>query len=164
MKKITFILFALIAGTTFGQNSATASGTATVNAKIVSPISITDGTDLNFGRIIGNTAGGTVTVATNSDRTADNNDLLAPSTTVQAASFTVKAAEGYNYKITIPTIDLTGPGAVAMPVIFTSSLGTVNVLGTGANQTLRVGGALTVNSGQAEGDYSGTVNVTVAYE
>ena len=163
MKKITFVLFALIAGTAFGQNSASASGTATVNAEVVSPISIADGTDLDFGRIIGNTAGGTVTVATDGERTADSGDLLAPSTTVQAASFSVKAAEGYNYKITIPTINLTGAGD-AMPIVFTSSLGNVNVQGTGANQALSVGGALTVNSGQAEGDYTGTVEVTVAYE
>ena len=163
MKKITFILFALIAGSTIAQNGATATGSATVNAEIVSPISITDGTDLDFGRIIGNTDGGTVTVATDSERTATNDDLLAPSTTVQAASFTVKAANSYNYKITIPTINLTGSGD-AMPVVFTSSLGNANVLGTGANETLTVGGALTVNANQAEGDYTGTVEVTVAYE
>lgn len=162
MKKITFILLvSLISGTAFAQS--TASGTATVNAEIVSPITITDGTDLDFGRIIGNTAGGTVTVDTDSERTADNDNLLAPSTTVQAASFTVKAAEGYNYKITIPTVNLAGSGD-AMPVVFTSSLGNTNVLGTGENQTLTVGGALTVNANQAEGAYTGTVEVTVAYE
>jgi len=163
MKKITFILFALITGTTFAQNAATDSGTATVNAEIVSPISITDGTDLNFGRIIGNTSGGTVTVATDNERTASNDDLLAPSTDVQAASFTVKAAYGYNYKITIPSIELTGAGDV-MPVEFTSSLGNTNVQGSGADQILNVGGKITVNSSQAEGDYTGTVEVTVAYE
>ncbi|MDT0676954.1 DUF4402 domain-containing protein [Autumnicola musiva] len=161
MKKITFILFALIAGTTFAQSSA--SGTATVNAEIVSPISITDGTDLDFGRIIGNTAGGTVTVATNGERTADNDDLLAPSTTVQSASFSVKAAEGYTYKVEIPEVNLTGAGD-AMPVVFTSSLGNANIVGTGAAQTLNVGGALKVNASQAEGNYTGTVEVTVAYE
>ena len=164
MKNFTFILLALIiSGTTFAQNSATSSGTATVNAEIVSPISVTDGTELNFGRIIGNTDGGTVTVATDGGRTASVNDLLAPSTSVQAASFTVKAAAGYNYSISIPGIDLTGAGD-DMSLTFTNNLGTESVQGTGADQTLNVGGALTVNPGQVEGDYTGTVEVTVAYE
>ncbi|PRX49846.1 DUF4402 domain-containing protein [Salegentibacter salegens] len=162
MKKITFILLvSLISGTAFAQSSA--EGTATVNAEIVSPIEINDGTDLDFGRIIGSSAGGSVTVSTDGDRTATTNDLLAPSTTVQAASFTVKAAEAYKYSITIPGIGLTGAGD-DMPVTFESSLGNENVVGTGADQTLTVGGALTVNALQAEGEYSGTVTVTVAYE
>ncbi len=162
MKKFTFILFALIAGTTFAQSSV--NGTATVNAEIVSPISITaKGSNLEFGRIIGNAAGGTVTVETSGERTADNDDLLAPSTNVQASSFTIKAAEGYYYKIEIPEINLKGDGD-DMPVVFTSSLGNENVVGTGADQTLTVGGALTVNANQAEGDYTGTVEVTVSYE
>ena len=162
MKKITFILFALITGTTFAQDTATA--TSTVNAEIISPISIENGSELDFGRIIGNAAGGTVTVSTAGDRTTTNSDLLAPSTTVKAASFDVKAADTYNYSIAIPTIDLTFTGGDNMPVTFDSSLGNANVVGTGAVQTLNVGGVLTVNADQAEGAYAGTVEVTVAYE
>ena len=163
MKKITFILLALISGTAFAQNSAEAKATADVNAEIISPIKISDGTALDFGRIIGNVAGGTVTVSTASERTADNDDLLAPSTSVQAASFKVTAADTYNYSINIPTINLTGEGD-AMAVTFDSSLGNENVLGTGSEQTLNVGGDLTVNPSQAEGAYTGTVEVTVSYE
>ena len=176
MKKITFILFALIAGTAFGQSSA--DGNATVNALVVSPISVTQGTNLEFGRIIGNANGGIITVSTADQRTDNsNNALLAPSTTVQAASFTVKAANTYNYSITIPSIELLGAGT-PMPVTFTSSLGSAStdtegnvtagvytgLAGTGADQALKVGGALTVNPNQAEGAYTGTVKVTVAYE
>jgi hypothetical protein len=49
MKKITFILFALIAGTSFAQNSRLKLK-ALVNAEIVSPITIEKAIDLNFGR------------------------------------------------------------------------------------------------------------------
>lgn len=166
MKKITFLLFALIAGTSFGQTSATDSGTATVNAEIVSPISITPvGSNLDFGRIIGNTAGGTVTVSTAGLRTSDNSDLLAPTAenTIQAALFQVTAATTYKYSVTIDDITLTGSGD-PMAVTFTSSLGNENVVGTGAPQDLTVGGALAVNASQEEGKYSGTVTVVVAYE
>lgn len=163
MKKFTFILLAFISGSAFAQNSAEASGTANVNAEIVSPIEITDGSALDFGRIIGNAAGGIVTVSDAGVRTSDNTDLLAPSTTVQAASFKVTAADGYNYKITIPNVDLTGAGD-NMTVSFDSSLGFTNIVGTGVEQDLNVGGDLTVNTNQAEGDYAGTVTVTVSYE
>ncbi|MBI6115208.1 DUF4402 domain-containing protein [Salegentibacter maritimus] len=162
MKKITFILLALISGTVFAQSDE-ATGTANAAAEIISPIKITDGSDLNFGRIIGNAAGGNVTISTAGVRSTDNDDLLAPSTTVQAASFDVTAAETYNYSVTIPGISLTGNGD-AMPVTFESSLGNTGVVGTGAAQTLNVGGELTVNPAQAEGTYTGTISVTVAYE
>ncbi|MDT0690131.1 DUF4402 domain-containing protein [Salegentibacter sp. F188] len=183
MKKITFILLAFIGTTAFAQESATSTGTATVNALVVSPISISQGTDLEFGRIIGNTAGGVVTVSTTDARTDNSDgDLLAPSTNVQAASFTVKAANTYSYNISIPSTTLTGGTGDAMAVSFTSSLGTANTEtdgegntttipgsyssaeGTGADQILLVGGALTVNPGQGEGAYTGTATVTVSYE
>lgn len=165
MKKITFILFALIAGTTFAQTSDSAD--ALVNAEIVSPISIDNVSALNFGRIIGTTAGGgdvTVTADVNGDRTGPV-ALLAPSGTVNSAEFTVIASTEYLYKITIPAIDLTGANTLeTMGVVFVSSLGNTNLTGLGVAEPLYVGGTLTVGSLQAEDIYSGTVTVTVAYE
>lgn len=49
MKKITFILFALIGATTFAQGSATE--TAVVSADIVSPITLVHADDFRFGQI-----------------------------------------------------------------------------------------------------------------
>ncbi|MGY5847320.1 DUF4402 domain-containing protein [Salegentibacter sp. HM20] len=161
MKKITFILLALISGVSFAQSSA--DGTATVNAEIVSPILISNAANMDFGRIIGTVDGGTVTIDNDGDRTASNDNLLAPSTTYQAASFNVTAAEDYSYSITIDDIVLEGAGD-DMQISFTSSLGFENVAGTGAAEVLNVGGALTVNANQAEGTYSGEVTVTVSYE
>ena len=180
MKKITFILFAFIGGAAFAQT--TASGNATVNALVVSPISITQGSALEFGRVIGSTDGGVVTVSTAGVRTDNaSNNLLAPSDNVQEATFTVKASADHSYSISIPSLNLTGGSGADMAVAFTSSLGTANtedidgiittvpgsysnVSGTGADQTLKVGGALTVNPLQGEGSYTGTATVTVAYE
>ena len=162
MKKITFILLALISGTAFAQNSAKATGTAQVNAEIVSPIKIENGTALDFGRIIGNSAGGDVVIATNGTRTSTNDDLLDPTNEGSAGSFDVTAAEGYAYSITINDIVLSGAGD-DMDVTFDNNLGESST-GTGSTQDLNLGGTLTVNASQAEGDYTGTVTVTVAYE
>lgn len=173
MKKITFILFALIAGTTFAQVSsgATATGTATVNAEVVSPISITPVTNLDFGRLIGVEDGGVVTVAASSagTRTSTNDAVLAPTgNSPVAAKFNVLAAVDYTYSVTLSsTNELTSEaaGAVAMPVTFAHNLENTANAGNGATPIeLFVGGSLTVNAGQAEGAYVGEVKVTVTYE
>ncbi len=169
MKKITFILFALIAGTGYAQTDGSASGTATVNAEIVTPIAIADGTDLNFGSIVA-AEGGNVRVNTAGTRTFSNPNMnVTTATTISAASFNVTAANNYSYSISIPSINLVdGAGVGAdMPVTFTQDLvGKTdgNASGIGTPQELLVGGLLKVAAGQNEGDYSGTVTVTVAYE
>ena len=168
MKKITFILIALIAGTSFGQDGS-ASGIATVRAEIVTPIEITDGSDLNFGSIVA-AGGGNVRVSTDGTRTFSNNDMnVETATTISAASFYVTAANTYSYNISIPSTVLSDVASVGtdMPISFTQDLegdtdGTAE--GTGSAQELLVGGLLTVAAGQEAGSYEGTVTVTVVYE
>lgn len=163
MKKLTFILLAFITGGVFAQDD---SGTADVFAEIVTPIEITDGTDLNFGSIVA-AEGGNVRVNAAGTRTFSNNNMEVISVEpITAASFDITAAEQYTYSISIPSIVLTGAGT-DMPVSFTQDLdgetdGTAT--GSGAVQTLKVGGLLTVASGQTAGTYEGLVTVTVAYE
>ena len=79
MKKITLILFALIAGTAFAQDASRATGSAEVFAEIISPISVEGKSALNFGRLIGNSEGGNVRVDVNNNRTVSNPNLNAPS-------------------------------------------------------------------------------------
>ena len=166
MKKITFILFALIAGTTFAQDG-TAKGTADVSAEIVTPITINNGTALNFGSIVA-AEGGKVRINTEGTRTFSNTNMeVITADPITSASFEVTAADQYAYSISIPSIVLTYTGGTDMPVSFTQDLlgetdGTAT--GTGAAQSLKVGGLLTVASGQVAGDYTGIVTVTVAYE
>lgn len=164
MKKITFILFALLAGTTFTQAQSD-SGTADVNAVIVSPIQIEDGTALNFGTINGSATGGDVTVTNGGNRSFTNTDMdITSATTITAASFDITASDTYSYSINIPATTLTGAGD-AMNVTFTHSrVGAAKRIGDGAAQELLVGGTLTVNDAQAAGVYQGEVEVTVAYE
>ncbi len=161
MKKITFILFALIAGTAFAQNAV---ATAPVNAAIVSPITITHTgtTKLEFGNIASPSSATDIVVSNAGIRTAVAG-VTVPGTTSSAAAFEINAASGYNYSITIPAIVLTGTGA-NMGIVFTQDrLSTANS-GSGIGQALNVGGTLTVGAGQTAGAYTGTVEVTVAYE
>ena len=176
MKKITFILFALIAGTTFAQDSYTAKAEATASAEIIQPITITKNLDLNFGRVIGTSAGGTVTVGATdaSQRTASNNNLLdqstAGETNISSGKFTITAAENYSYNIVVPaSVTLAGTGGDPMivslnPVYGTTALSAANPKGTATNEILYLGGELAVGTNQGQGQYSADFDVTVTYE
>lgn len=163
MKKITFILFALIAGTAFGQD---ATATANADALIVAPIQIQVEDNMNFGSIATDGEIGTVVLAANADNAAAGTSTASlVQSNRQAALFLVNAANNYQYSITLPeTVDLSNAGDDIMTISnFTSNLGNSS-RGTGVDQLLYVGGTLTVAADQAEGAYSGDVSVTVAYE
>lgn len=161
MKKITFILLALISGNTFAQNSANAS--STVNAEIVLPISIVKGDQLNFGKIAAGTEAGAVRVHTDGTTTFSNPGMKVPTnTTVSPATFTISGASGVSFAIDIPSISLSGPGT-EMALSFVHNLKEAGNL-AGTDTGLIVGGLLQVNANQSAGAYEGTVVVTVSYE
>ncbi len=163
MKKITFILFALIAGTAFAQESA--SDNAQVSADIVSVITITNQAGLNFGKVISNAIGGTVIIAPNSGRTGTAEFVMAATSNPSAASFTVNAADTYTYNVTYNMSTVLTSGANTMTVdTFTNDSGSNSRVGTGLDETMTVGATLTVDPSQAVGPYLGTLNVQVAYE
>ncbi|MCF4101537.1 DUF4402 domain-containing protein [Gillisia sp. M10.2A] len=159
MKKITFALFALIAGTSFAQNSANAE--AATFAEIVEPLTIEKDQDLNFGRIIGGSAGGgTVSISAEDAATRTIDDALnAPGGTIQAAKFTITGSD-YNYGIKIEGSDLESGESTAMKYTPDSNLSSSEK----GDQTLYVGGDLVVGTNQDAGNYEGTVTVTVTYE
>ena len=159
MKKITFILIALISGSAFAQSSANAA--ANTAAEIVEPLTITKSKDLNFGRIVGSTSGGVVTIANTSvgARTATSTTLLAPGGTSSSAQFDVTAS-GYTYTITMTDTDLTHTdGTTVMGLAPDNSIGG----SSSGDQTIYVGGDLSVGTNQKPGTYTGTVTLTVQY-
>lgn len=162
MKKITFILFALITGTTFAQDAI---GTSQVHAEIVSPIEIVSTGNLNFGTIAAGTDAGKVRVSNDGTRTFSDPGMkvLSSGTAASAASFEITAASDYSYSIAIPATTLSNE-VENMDIEFTQSLPVSGTVGTGTAQILNVGGLLSVNGGQAEGEYEGTVTVTISYE
>ena len=166
MKKITFILFALIAGTSFAQNSA--EGTATVAAKIVSPITISSDQNLNFGSIVKTSTGGTVTLHPKTGkRTYSDNKMEVNSSSFALAMFNVSIEENYTYSVTIANTVLksTAAGAADMPLEFTHSFDpTSNASSGNTKLSFGVGGKLTVNANQTVGSYTGDAVVTVSYE
>ncbi|MFO7575292.1 MAG: DUF4402 domain-containing protein [Bacteroidales bacterium] len=160
----TVIVFAVFSANVTGQVEATATATAT----IVTPISIANTTDMNFGNIAVSATAGTVILAPAGTRTPTGGVTLpAVPGTVSSAVFTVTGTPAYTYVITLPAAATTvTSGANTMTVdTFTSTPDGTGTLDGSGNQTLQVGATLNVGINQASGTYvSGTpFTVTVNY-
>lgn len=153
----------------FGQSQSIA--TADAGANIITPISISNTQGLDFGDIVSQTSAFTVTMTAAGARTdasgltGDESPLLSTDAGNQAL-FTITGEEDYKFSVTLPTsITLTATGADPMTVnTFTSNLNASNNTLTGGSVDLSVGATLNVNANQDAGAYSGTFDVTVAYE
>ena len=169
MKKTVFLLASLFVMACGIQSvkAQTASATATANATatIITPITIGKVADLNFGNIVAGTGAGTVTVPTEGARTKTGDVILPAATpgTINAAKFTVTGLADATYTITLPgSATISETGGKTMTVTFTSNPSGTGTL-TGGTQDLFVGATLNVGAAQTAGNYTGTFNVTVAY-
>ncbi|WP_339648581.1 DUF4402 domain-containing protein [uncultured Salegentibacter sp.] len=160
MKKITFILLALISGTAFAQSNADA--TATVNAEIVSPIKISSSGALDFGRIASiEESASYVTISANGGVEYGNDDLEIAGNTVTVPTFTVTAQESYS--IVTAGTDLEGVDESSLTIRdVTTSLGE-STSGLSATD-FTVGATIDIAADQPSGEYTGNVKVTVSYE
>lgn len=163
----------LVAPAAFAQASATASNVP-ASARIYVPISLNKTADLSFGDIFADTTGGDVTLNPQTTGRISGGPVLATTGTVTPAAFTVSGKRNASYAIILPvSITLAGPGGASMTVgSFTASVGggapASNATGllpnaASASQTFAVGGTLTLGASQTDGDYTGTFDVTVAY-
>jgi hypothetical protein len=162
MKKITFILLALITGTTFAQNSA--SETAAVNAEIVSPLGITSSGVLNFGTFTTSESetNATVTILANgSDKTFSETDMELPGDAFSVPTFTISKSENVQYGLSLAISEDPTDGTNTLSL---SDLTSTANAENNDSTSFTVGGTLNVPSDAAEGIYGGEVKVTVTYE
>jgi hypothetical protein len=161
-----------------GMHTVQAANTdsATATATVLTPIAIAKNADLDFGNVVA--GNGNVTLNTSGGRTASGGTGLPSGGSPSAAHFTVTGTGNNTF-----SIDYTGSSSV-----LTSGSDTMNVAWisevvatasptayatTGANPTtgtlssgtahIYVGGQLTVANPQPAGSYTGTVQLTVAY-
>ena len=171
MKKITSIIAIVALSIAFSTTaSAQVTGLAPTSATIVTPIAISNTTEMNFGNFATTTAIGTIVLTPAGGRTKTGGVTL-PATvgTVAAAKFKVDGQADYTYAVTMPTEDLTltiGVTANKMTVkTFTST--TLNNSGTLAGvltlgtDTVSVGATLNVGASQVAGLYENKTGFTV---
>jgi hypothetical protein len=174
MKKL-IVLFAaivLVSGLT-STVKAQVAATATGSATIITPISIVNAGNMNFGNIaVKSSAGGTVILATDGSRTtggAGGVTLPQAKGTVSTASFTVNGLAASTYAITLPTTDYTisdGSNHTMIVNGFTSNPSGTGTLSSGGAQTINVGATLNVGAGQVANTYTNSTtpfSVTVNY-
>ena len=158
----------------FAQSSS-ATVSVPASARIYKPITLVlNNGGLSFGDVFAD-ASGDVTLNPQSNARTTTGPALAATGTANPAIFTVGGKRNASYAITLPangTVTLTGPGTAMAVSNFTASVaGTAPASSAtglipdsaGATQTFKVGATLTLGASQADGDYSGTFNVTVAY-
>ena len=151
----------------FGQGN-TASDDASVGARIITPITITNDEELEFGDII--SAANTVTITTDGERDATTPGalLVTASRTPQAAQFTVVGEASLKYTVLISeSITLTGATTsetMTVDNFVHNANGTLIATETTGKETFSVGADLTVEASQASDIYTGSFTVTVTYE
>lgn len=155
---LTVAFLPIAANAQFSSDTDTASASVT----IVSAISITKTVDMSFGDVV--QGAGTVVLATNNGRTATGNTKLGNAAGAAAASFSVTGDSGATYAITLPSsaVTLTGPGTDMTVTAFQSSPSGTSTL-VGGTDTILVGATLNVGATQTNGAYTGSFDVTVAY-
>ena len=169
MKKIIVLFAGLFLMSFAAQNlnaQASDSETSATSAHIVKPIALANSVPLYFGKIVPTSAVGTVEVTPGGARNFGGGALVFANdpTTFTAAEFTVTGENSASYSIVLPVdgaVTLTGAGT-AMPLddFSTNATGTLNSSGT---ETFQVGATLNVGASQTAGTYTGSFNVTVAY-
>jgi hypothetical protein len=165
MKKLLISAGALAATALSTPAFAATANQATANAtvNIVSPLTLTNNTGLDFGTVVGPFAGQTVRIDTTGNRNCGG--LTCSGTTVSAANFTVSGGTAnQNLALTVdPSVILTS-GSNSLTVDLTTDLPSGLVTNASGGATFGIGGSLAIPSGTADGVYSGTFDVQVDYE
>lgn len=164
LKVLLPLILTMASGSAFAQ--ATASVTTTGSAAIIQPITLTPGTGLAFGTIVRpGTGTGTVSINETTGARTVANGVVALASTASRATYAVAGEGGSTFSIAVPAnFNLTGPSTIPVTLTPTGTTGTLsNALGTAGTAAFGVGGNFSVASTTATGTYSGSYNVTVAY-
>jgi hypothetical protein len=165
MKKLSTIFAGALFVVGFSSAYAQSTASADASARIVSPLQITKTADLKFGNVAAGPAAGTVDMAITDVRTATGGvTLISAGNVSNAAAFDIIGYPDATFTISLPSTILIASGANDMQVDnFVSSLGATSALDALGESALKVGATLNVDANQPVGLYTGSFDVTVAY-
>ncbi len=175
MKKLILPLFFSLLFTGFALNTYAMDDdpvvTATATAELVEVLSATEENQLNFGRFIAGESGGSIAIANTSAGTVNVTGTVATigGGAPSSASFSVTGRPSTEVTVTLPAdgaVNLTHTTSSDVMNIATFSVSDSSpALSATGVATVYVGGTLTVpNTSIARGVYTGTYNVTFAYQ
>lgn len=158
LRSSALVLVGVLATTaTFAQNTSTIQGTATV--EIVSPIDIQLVSNLSFGKLLADLHTGEFVVPANGPSTFDGNGAW-------AAQYQVTGEPSTGFSVVLPeVVYLTDAetGHQLMVHRFSTNMGDKTSLDETGFAELAVGATLKLGQQQKAGNYSGSFDVTVAY-
>ena len=158
---IKALTIAAVATLSVGATAAhAATATATAKAKILKQVSVAQKADLNFGTIVTGTGASTVVVTPAGARTCGAG-LVCTGTPVAALFEIVGTVDQVVTLVAPASVALTATGGGSMTVTLNNPTATRKLTGT---DSFTVGGTLNVGAAQADGEYSGTFDVTVNYQ
>lgn len=168
-KACVVCLVVAIGGPAMAQTSSTKS--TSVTTKIVQPVSLTKDSDLDLGTVVKPTSGAnTVTIdATSGVRSlSGGGDAALATSAASRAAYTVNGEGGQTFSITAPgSVNLTRSGGsevLTVALAKTATSGTLSgAIGSAGTATFGVGGSFVVNGATVSGSYSGSFDVTAAY-
>lgn len=148
-------------------DTETASGSVT----IIRPLTLTKTADLQFGRIVKPATGSaTVAIANTADTVDAGTGVALTGITTSRAKFTIDGESAQLINVTVPaTMTMTGPSAATLVVTLdpdqVSGVALSGAtIGSAGTLPLTIGGSFTLPTAQVTGAYTGTFDVTVAYQ
>ncbi len=134
-------------------------------AEVVAPITLTHttGATLDFGTFTTGDNGGTVVVTRAGNGTASGDVTLVQGSVEAADQFTVAGDPGRRFSITTGVGQVSNGAATPVTMDFTTDARANETLDAAGDAAFSVGGTLTVVGGEPAGVYTGSYNVTVAY-
>jgi hypothetical protein len=148
---------------------ATDNANAAGSTTIVQPLTIANTSGLAFGRIVKPTTGtGTVAIANTADTVSAGAGAVAlTGITTSRAKFTINGEGAQGITITVPSTLSLGNGTDTISVALSSDRPASDTLGgslgSAGTRALNVGGSFSLPTAISTGNYTGTFNVTVAY-
>ena len=170
MNKLLISAGALAALALSNPAQAATTNTATANAtvNIVSPLTVTKNSDLDFGTIVANSGAfaGEVVHLDTGGVVACPATLTCSGATVSAASFTVTGTPSQNIVLTLPaSVTLNGSGGGTLNVDLSGDEpATAEALDAAGSYSFNIGGKLTIPVGTVDGVYQNTFDVTANYQ
>lgn len=144
----------------YSASTFAASISSTANATVIAPMTIAETQALHFGDIAED-GGGTITLdATTGIRSPGAGTSVSAGGGDQRGIYAISGVAGKTYSISIPGVNLAGPGP-NMPVVFTNDA--TLTIPVGGTDNIGVGGSITLGGGQTPGGYSALYSVTVDY-
>lgn len=168
MKKVTIILSSIIlmtiASLSVKAQATSATDDAIATARIITPITLTNTQGLAFGNIAASGAIGTVTISPAGARSHSGGVTPSVIGTFNNAIYSATGEANATYTITLPASVSITDGTNNMLVNgFTSDPAATGLFSGTGTQTINVGATVNVGASQVTGNYSGTYDVTIAY-